>query len=190
MSISKIGLDPSVSQGTKSSTLYKAQQDFNALFQAMTNNDISGAQQAYAAIQQLQPSASNTQASATQSDPLTTVKSDWTSLGQALQSGSLTSAQQAFTQLGQDALAAQQARHQQVIASTSALRNDVQSINEALKSGDTTSAQKLLAQLEQNLQNSRASFGHHHPHTADQSAVSTSTTSATTSTGTTGSTTA
>ncbi len=184
MSISKIGFDTPLSQGSKSSTLYQAQQDFNTLFQAMTNNDISGAQQAYAAIQQLQPQASNAQTGTSQSDPLTTVKSDWASLGQALQSGSLTSAQQAFTQLGQDALAVQQARHQQVIASTSALKNDVQSIDQALKSGDTTSAQKLLAQLEQNLQNSRLGFGHHHHHSAVQSsqpATSTTDTSASTS---------
>lgn len=159
MSISRILAEAALQQVTKQSsrpsTGNQAQQDFSALFQAMASNDISGAQQAYASIQQLQSSQTNTTAG-----PLSAVKSDWDSLGQALQSGSLSSAQQAFSQLGQDALAVQQARMQHVIASTSALRNDVQSIDQALKSGDTSSAKKLLAQLEQNLQNSRMAFGY------------------------------
>lgn len=160
MSISKIVNESALSQVTKhTSSANQAQQDFNALFQAMANNDISGAQEAYASIQQSQSAQANAQGGAA-ADPLTAVKSDWASLGQALQSGSLTSAQQAFSQLGQDALAVQQARLQHVIASTSALKNDVQSIDQALKSGDTSSAQKLLAQLEHNLQSSRMAFGY------------------------------
>lgn len=156
MSISKILGEAALQQVTKqTSTAGQTQQDFSALFQAMANNDISGAQQAYASIQQLQSSQASTTG-----DPLSAVKSDWDSLGQALQSGSLSSAQQAFSQLGQDALAVQQARMQHVIDSTSALKNNVQSIDQALKSGDTSSAQKLLAQLEQNLQNSRMAFGY------------------------------
>jgi hypothetical protein len=177
MSISKIGNEAQLTQVSRQPKMYQAQQDFNALFQAMANNDISGAQQAYSAIQQLQsPQAgqSNTQLS----DPLTAVKSDWTSLGQALQSGSLSSAHQVFSQLGQDALAVQQARHQQVIASTSALKNDLQSIDQALKSGDTSSAQKLLAQLEQNLQFSRQAFGAQQPVTPTSPAADTTGTSA------------
>jgi len=159
MSISKISNEVLASQGSKKASFHQAQQDFNALFHAMTNNDIPGARQAYASIQQLQsPQANSAQTTSAQTTPLAAVNSDWTSLGQALQSGNLSSAQQAFSQLGQDALAVQQARHQRVMASASALKNDIQSIGQALKSGDTTSAQKLLAQLEQNLQTSRLAF--------------------------------
>jgi hypothetical protein len=192
MSVSTVTNDTTSSQTTWRSTAHQAKQDFNALFQAMANNDISGAQQAYAAIQQLQSSltpasssASTATTAATGIDPLSTVKTDWSSLGQALQSGSLSTAQQVFSQLGQDALAVQQARKQQVAATTSTLQNDIQSLNQALQSGDTTSAQKLLAQLEQDLQNSRMAFGHHHHGSASSSATATVTPASTTaSTGT------
>jgi hypothetical protein len=179
MSISKIVNETALSQVAKqSSAANQAQQDFNTLFQAMANNDISGAQEAYASIQQSQSPQANPH-SGTAADPLTAVKSDWASLGQALQSGSLTSAQQAFSQLGQDALAVQQARLQHVIASTSALKNDVQSIDQALKSGDTSSAQKLLAQLEQNLQSSRMAFGYAPAQDQSTAAAGTTATSST-----------
>lgn len=156
MGILKVGNETALSHTSQRSNVYQTQQDFNALFQAMTNNDINGAQQAYDAIQQRQSAAAPADQS---NNPLAAVRSDWNSLGQALQSGSLSTAQQVFNQLGQDALAAQQARHQKVLESTSALRSDIQSIDQALKSGDTTSARQLLTQLEQNLQNSRMAFG-------------------------------
>jgi hypothetical protein len=166
MSISSVTSDTTQSSSSWRTTIHEARQDFNALFQAMANNDLSGAQQAYTAIQQLQSSVLSTQAAASTAttgvattDPLAAVKTDWSSLGRALQSGSLTDAQQAFSQLGQDALAVQQARYQQVAASTSTLQSDIQSLDQALKAGDTTSAQKLLSQLEQDLRNSRLGWG-------------------------------
>ncbi len=125
MSVSNVGSSAGLSQLQWRSTVRQARQDFEQLFQAMQSGDLSGAQQAYSALQQLQPASSasrgtfaasadatasvaSTPASSTAGTSSSngivgnTIASDWSSLGQALQSGNLSSAQSAFSQIERD----------------------------------------------------------------------------------------
>jgi hypothetical protein len=125
MSVSSIGSNTGFSQIQWRSSVRQARQDFEQLFQSMQSGDLSGAQQAYLALQQLQ--SNNTSSSTTASSGATASSSvastastaststtgsastagnaiagDWSALGQALQSGDLNSAQSAFSKLEQD----------------------------------------------------------------------------------------
>jgi len=91
------------------------QQDFQSLAKALQSGDLSGAQQAFQALQQLRSNASvsptgQTGQAKSSSNPLST---DVSALGSALQSGDLSGAQAAFSKLQQDmqALAATHHRH-------------------------------------------------------------------------------
>lgn len=75
------------------------QQDFGQLANALETGDLSGAQSAYANIQQVLQGA----AGGSSSTGSTTLQNDFASLGQALQSGDLSQAQSAFAQLQNDA---------------------------------------------------------------------------------------
>src|SRR5580704_4447677 len=78
-------------------------QDFQQLSSALQSGDLSGAQSAYSAIQQVlganSGSSSNTTSSNTSSSGPNTLQTDFAALGQALQSGDLSTAQSAFSQL-------------------------------------------------------------------------------------------
>jgi hypothetical protein len=79
-------------------------QDFQQLASALQSGNLSGAQSAYANIQQLLQgsqgsSATNTSSTSTGSN---TLQNDFLALGQALQSGDLSTAQSAFAQLQSD----------------------------------------------------------------------------------------
>lgn len=172
------------SQSDWRSVRHEAGLDFQQLIQSLQQNDLAGAQQAYADIQKLIPVNGN--GSANNTSPLGTVATDWGALGQALQSGNIGSAQTALTTLEKDASAARQsfmqamqdaqavyAAMQQVngagaAASTggteSSVQTDLNSLSQALQSGDTASAQKLLAQLEEDLKSSGQFPVHHHHH--------------------------
>jgi soluble cytochrome b562 len=88
-------------------------QDFDDLSQALQSGDLSGAQTAFASIEQMRPDNNVTQAtsanSATQpvNGPL---RADMDALSKALKSGDLKGAQDAFKQLQQDAQAVRQSR--------------------------------------------------------------------------------
>lgn len=137
MSVSSIGSTTGISQQQWRSSVRQARQDFDQLFQAMQSGDLSGAQQAYSALQQLQPNSNSTSSTTTAASTSTdstasatsaaasatdaaatsstatagnTIASDWSALGQALQSGSLSSAQSAFSQLEQDLQSSAQAQ--------------------------------------------------------------------------------
>lgn len=126
MSVSNVGSAAGLSQLQWRSSVRQARQDFEQLFQDMQSGDLSGAQQAYSALQQLLPGSSTSSGTSTASADATapsaasvaassttgtatgtgatgnTIASDWSALGQALQSGNLSSAQSAFSQLEQD----------------------------------------------------------------------------------------
>jgi hypothetical protein len=96
------------------STVKQVQQDFAQLNSALQSGDLSGAQSAFASLQQtLQsqgaatPGTAGTQSSssANGTDPIT---NDFNALGQALASGNLSQAQGAFSQLQSDIQTAQQ----------------------------------------------------------------------------------
>ena len=86
-----------------SSTFQQRASDFKTLAQSLQSGDLSGAQSAFASLQQLAGAQSaSTQASTTASSSTNPIASDFASLGQALGSGDLSSAQQAFAKLQQD----------------------------------------------------------------------------------------
>jgi len=75
-------------------------QDFKQLAGSLQSGDLTGAQKAYSAIQQLLPKqGQNGPQSSSSSNP---IANDFKALGQALQSGNLSSAQGAFSQLQND----------------------------------------------------------------------------------------
>lgn len=128
MQLGALSNDTSLGQTSWRGLRREAAQDFNDLFQALQQSNLGGAQQAYAALQQLgqsagaasgQSTAGNTSATTTSaagasgassSSPLAAAVADWGALGQALQSGNLSSAQSAFGKVEQDLLAMKQAR--------------------------------------------------------------------------------
>ena len=107
MSISGITSSSYYQSNLQSPSLPKAS-NFKSLVQSLQNGDLSGAQQAYAALQQFfSTSTSSTSASPTgQTSP---ISADFQTLGKALQSGDLSSAQQALAKLQQDGQSAIQA---------------------------------------------------------------------------------
>lgn len=175
------------------STVKQGKQDFGQLLGALQSGDVSGAQQAYAAMQQLLPVQAATPADSSgatsggaNSD---TVKADFSALGKALSSGSLTGAQDAVAQLQKDAQAYRQAHpshghldratdvyksmQQSADGATNAsppagssnpLDADMAALGQALQSGNASSAQSAYAKLQQDLQSIQMGTGHHHHH--------------------------
>jgi outer membrane protein assembly factor BamD (BamD/ComL family) len=145
-------------------------QDFQQLASALQSGNLSGAQSAYANIQQLLQgsqgsSASNTSSTSTGSN---TLQNDFLALGQALQSGDLSTAQNAFAQLQSDFQASRQsggagaapgtqAQGDQYVASQEqnpaeqALQDYTQLASD-LQSGNLTGAQSDYANLQQLVQ--------------------------------------
>jgi hypothetical protein len=81
------------------------QQQFTLLVKALQSGDLSGAQQAYSALTQLQGNGS------APSDPNSPFAQALSKIGQALQSGDLTGAQQALSALQQQLQQAQGTHH-------------------------------------------------------------------------------
>ena len=95
MSVDAIGSSNSTEQTSAAHAAFKQMRtDFKALSVAMKNNDLAGAQKAYAAIQKEQSNMPNKD-----NNPLST---DFSNLGSALSSGDMASAQKAFATLQQD----------------------------------------------------------------------------------------
>ena len=126
MSISSISGASSIAAAGVS-PFQQRRQDFQALQQALANGDLSGAQSAFSALQQLFQgaggaagaaasgtagsgtntassvlAASAASGSSTGSATASPLSSDWAALGQALSSGNLQGAQSAFAQLQTD----------------------------------------------------------------------------------------
>ena len=79
-------------------------QDFQDLASALQSGDLSGAQQAFAALQQLlpNPSAGSQTSTGQQGNGQNPFSADFSALDQALKSGDLKGAQDAFAKLQQD----------------------------------------------------------------------------------------
>ena len=89
-------------------------QDIDALSQALQSGDLSGAQSAFATLQQLRPG--NQLAQASSADPTKkpgndTLQNDMAAVGKALQSGDLKGARDAFNKMQEDARAVRKSHH-------------------------------------------------------------------------------
>lgn len=195
MSVSSVSPSTSAAIGLKPtdwrSTIKQGAQDFSQLMGALQSGDITGAQQAYSAMQQLLPgfqASGDSISSGSAANNL--IGTDFSALGTALNSGSLTGAQDAVSKLQQDALAYRKAEDvyktmQQpgsvqpsissnpvtTNSSTNPLSTDLAALGQALQSGTLSSAQGAFAQLQQDLQSTQstqqgqgAGYHHHHHH--------------------------
>jgi hypothetical protein len=106
---------PSSSQSGLSA-VQQVQQDFAQLNSALQSGDLSGAQSAFAILQQALQSqgasaqgTAGTQSSASSGNATDPITNDFNALGQALASGNLSQAQETFSQLQNDIQTAQQA---------------------------------------------------------------------------------
>jgi hypothetical protein len=134
MSISSITSSPfpyQLSPTTLQNSRQQWQQDFQSLGKALQSGDLSGAQEAFQALQQLRSNAPMLQTGQTgqaksSSNPLS---ADVSALGSALQSGDLSGAQAAFSKLQQDmqALGATHHRHHHHHASSATQTDATQS---------------------------------------------------------------
>ncbi|MGA2227494.1 MAG: hypothetical protein ABSH41_23910 [Syntrophobacteraceae bacterium] len=127
--------------------------DFSQLGQALQSGSLTGAQQAFATLQQDMQNVGQSQSGQSQS---TQQQSALNQLGQALQSGDLAGAQQAFAAL-------KTSHHHHHSGGTqgtsggsggsSTIGNDLNTLATALQSGDLAGAQKAFATLQQDMQN-------------------------------------
>ncbi len=99
MSPSAVSLTSASGQTQAQNPMKEIMQDFKQLASALKSGDLSGAQKAYSALQQLLPD---------QSQGGNPVSTDFAALGKALQSGDLSTAQSAFSQLQNDLQSASQ----------------------------------------------------------------------------------
>lgn len=158
MSVSNITLSPSVGQADGHSSIrHQARQDFDELFRAMQAGNLSGAQQAYSALQQLQSGAPAASGSTSSTGTATAapgasagsaLAADWSSLGQALQSGSLPSAQDAFSKLELDLSSASQARpHHRDIDQANAVYAAMQSVSTTTGASSAAGSGNVVSDL-------------------------------------------
>jgi hypothetical protein len=99
----------SLNQSDWFSLINQWMQDFKQLASSLQSGDLTGAQQAFAALQQLQQNnQSGSQSSTVQpaSSSTNPIQNDFTALSQALSSNNLSAAQSAFSQLQTDMLTA------------------------------------------------------------------------------------
>jgi hypothetical protein len=109
MSVSSVSSSSSLTQTDWRSVTNQLKQDFKQLASSLQSGDLSGAQKAYATLQQLLqstqsggPSSNGQQASSTNNP----IQNDFAALGKALSNGDLAGAQSAFSQLQTDMQAA------------------------------------------------------------------------------------
>jgi DNA-binding FadR family transcriptional regulator len=180
-------------------------QEFNALASALQSGDLSGAQQAFAALQKLLPNFSaNTQTQNGQpGSGQNTFPTDFNALGQALQSNDPQKAQEAFAKLQQDIQSIQGRHHHhhhhhkasgstqgttgnqtqngQQGSAQNTFATDFNALGQALQSNDPQKAQEAFAKLQQDIQSVQGR--HHHHRDASVSAQSTTPTTSNTSVG-------
>lgn len=188
MSIPSISSDPTVSQNYASNPFQQIRKDFTALKTSLTSGDLTGAQQAFATLQQDMQSAglaggSQQTATTTATQASSPLDTDLNALGAALKNGDTSGAQQAFatlqkdmqqmrqTQGGQQTQKARHRHHHHHGGSTQSTQNttsnpfsDLGAISSALQNGDLSGAQKAFATLQQDLgttstQNTSATSG-------------------------------
>jgi ribosomal protein L18 len=168
MSISALSsnLIADLSQQYQQNPFQKIQQDFKQLASDLQSGDLSGAQSAYASIEQLLPANQSSSGSATGSNGSSAIQSDFASLGQALQSGDLSGAQSAFSQLQSDLQTAAQSAQtppqaedqyvgrssQQGLSVAKQVQQDYAQLASSLQSDDLAGAQSAFTNLQQALQ--------------------------------------
>lgn len=102
------GYVPAASTSTDStlaelrSSIKQNSQDFKALKSALKSNDLAGATQAFAAVQQDIQKASSSAGGKGPFDPNSPIGKDFQAIGAALKSGDLSAAKQAFASFKQD----------------------------------------------------------------------------------------
>ena len=105
MLVSSINSNTNIHQANNEQTKFgKLRDNFQQLEQALQSGNLSGAQQAFAALQQLMPnlSASNQTHNSQISSSQSLFKTDLNGLGQALESGNLSAAKATFSKLQQE----------------------------------------------------------------------------------------
>ena len=165
MSISSISASTKAYQAYQTSgqnNLGQFRQEFQALASDLQSGDLTGAQQAFAAVQQLLPnsSAGNQTQNGQQGSNQNPFATDLNALGQALQSGKVSDAQEAFAKLQQDMQSVQgRHHHHHHNGSASApgsgqntLATDFQTLGQALQSNNLMDAQTAFAKLQQDIQ--------------------------------------
>jgi hypothetical protein len=96
-------ITPTAAQSAWQSPFKQISDSFGQLGKSLSAGDLSGAQQAFASLQQNLPQGQNSQGnSANGNGGPSKLKQDFATLGDALQSGNLTAAQQAYATLQQD----------------------------------------------------------------------------------------
>jgi soluble cytochrome b562 len=164
--------------------LSQVRQGFKNLASALQSGDLTGAQQAFTALQQLLPnsSAGNQTQNGQQGSGQKTFATDFQALGQALKSGNLTDAQTALSKLQQDMQSVQGHHHHHGhhhgSASTQStgsptsnssaqspngsgqnqFATDFSALGQALQSGNLTQAQSAFAKLQQDMQSFPGNF--------------------------------
>jgi len=94
-------------------------QDFAALKSSLNSNNLAGATQAFATLQQDIQNASSSAGGKSPFDPSSPIGKDFQAIGQALQSGDLAGAKQAFTSFKADIKSAGRAARAQNFQATS-----------------------------------------------------------------------
>ena len=162
----------------------QVRQGFKSLASALQSGDLTGARQAFAALQQSLPnsSAGNQTQTGQPGSGQNQFATDFTALGQALQSGNVTQAQKALATLQQDMQSVQGHHHrhrhhhgsagtQSTNSSTSnssaqstnvsgqsQFATDFSALGQALKTGDLSGARAAFATLQQDMQTAAGNF--------------------------------
>jgi hypothetical protein len=185
MSISSISSNSDYNQNYlingSNSLKQQGQQDFKSLADALQSGDLSGAQNAFAALLQLFPNSSSpannqTQSAATSSaagssNSTNSITNDLSTLGQAIQSGDLTGAQNDFSKLMQDIKLIGGGHHHHhhkasansqdatlasvtgaVTGGTTSIATDLAALGQALQTGDLKSAGTAYSLLTKDMQ--------------------------------------
>jgi soluble cytochrome b562 len=164
MSISSISGSTNTYQAYQTSgqnNFAQLRQAFQALASTLQSGDMTGAQNAFATLQQLLPnsSAGNQTQNGQQGSNQSPFATDLNAVGQALQSGNVSDAQEAFAKLQQDMQSIQGHHHHHINGSAGTqgsgenpFATDLNAVGQALQSGDLSGAQQDFAKLQQDVQ--------------------------------------
>jgi len=182
--ISSVGYTYQTDQTNWQNNVSQIKQDFQSLANDLKSNNLTGAQQDFAALQQLlpDPSASNQTQTGQSGSGQSQFATDLSAVEQALDKGDLSGAQKAFATLQQDVQSVQGQHHhhhhhhgsgstQSTDSTTSnassqstngsgqsQFATDFSSLAQALQNGDLSGAQSAFATLQQDMQSAFQSF--------------------------------
>ena len=155
------------------------EQDIASLASSLQSNDVSGAQTALYAFQQLQPGNSASGGASASDSIVTSITDDLNAIGTALSSGNLTGAQQAFSNLENLIGNQQQSSTGQTGSSsgTDAITTDFNNLSKSLQSGDLKGAQAAFKKLQSDLSAAELAQGTQQTDNASANTASTGTVS-------------